>query len=101
MLDETDSWDAVESWSPPSEQERLDRVRVHGYALAQCNIVLFARDDLELAVTEMLAARKRASKALEALKKALKQADLAIAVVVASNPEWTAEVAMHLEEIYG
>jgi hypothetical protein len=93
-----EAWEVEASEAP---QRRVDRMRVKGYALATVRLAEMAREEFDKAVDALERARRRVEKAKKALEWQLEEAEAVARVVVADDPEWTAEVAQCLEECFG
>lgn len=83
------------------EQQRVDRVRVRGYAIATLRLAEKASEELEKAGAALDKARRRAEAAKKAMESALAEAEAVARVVVSGDVEWIGEVALHLEECFG
>lgn len=96
-----EEWAEVEAEWLASEQRRVDRMRVRGYALAICKHVdresqAFerARERVEIAKQALLVAMRDCNAAHAHLEEVMK-------VIASDDDGWLAEVAGHLEEVFG
>lgn len=94
--DEVD-WDTA--YARPSEQERLDRIRVRGYTLACVHRVDGAKAQLEKCIDALLRARKDAEKALDALRRELDHAEEMGRFVALDDPVANEALAQALERL--
>jgi hypothetical protein len=99
--DVAEAWDAWEADWYADQQRRADKMRVKGYAIACLNHATKACKALDTASRSLVRARNAADRAQKQMVASLERAELAARVVVADNPEWTAEVAQCLEECFG
>jgi hypothetical protein len=114
----SDDWEAFEqrawelgAWAPrawrpeltpaPSQDARINRVRVKLYTKAACALAIKAQKDLEKAVDALERARKRAEVAARYRDRLLTHAEEMIRCYSAADPEWDEEVAACLEELVG
>lgn len=84
-----------------SEQHRVDRQRVRGYALACCTQALVARRTMDVVVDKMVRAQAEAEQWRRQWEHLSEQAELAARVFSSGDEAWIAEVATHLEELFG
>jgi hypothetical protein len=100
------AWDEWETSCLRAEQERVDLVRIRGYALACCKQADVARDELDHAVQRLVSARETADEALERCRRVCEYAErvstfAARCMAGDTAPETMADAAAALEELFG
>jgi hypothetical protein len=106
-IGEIDSWDLVESYSTiDAEQQRLDLVRIRGYAMACIEVAVRSRKELDSAVAKLMAAREVAEAAAEhsrlACEHAARMGTFATRAMAGDvDPDTLAEAAIAIEEMIG
>lgn len=101
MDDVAAAWERWEEDWYAGQQQRVDRMRVKGYAIACLKHAEASSKAIDKAERALARARKAADRAMRTMQLSLERAELATRVVAADNPEWTAEVAQCLEECFG
>lgn len=102
----TAAWEAFEASASPDseqarEQQRIDRVRVRGYAIATLRLAEQSALELEQAGAALDRARRKAERAKKAMEQALAEAEAVARVAVSGDDAWISEVAQCLEECFG